>query len=104
MEIEEPALAMLEEPPPPPPPAPLLTEEATPIIDPVPPAEPLEEIQEVEEIVVVEEPLLQQLMNYLLPLLLKRPLSLLRNHVPLDFLYKLQTASIRSVWMITAIC
>ena len=56
MEIEEPALAMLEEPPPPPPPAPLLTEDAAAITEPVPAAEPLEEIQEVEEIVLVEEP------------------------------------------------
>ena len=54
--IEEPALAMLEEPPPPPPPAPLLTEDATAITEPVPAAESLDEIQEVEEIVVIEEP------------------------------------------------
>ncbi len=56
MDIEEPALAMLEEPPPPPPPAPLLTEDATAITEPVPAAESLDEIQEVQEIVVVEEP------------------------------------------------
>ncbi len=56
MDIEEPALAMLEEPPPPPPPAPLLTEDATAITEPVPAAESLDEIQEVEEIVVIEEP------------------------------------------------